>query len=99
MFQNPNTVAERSLLAGPNSGIRFSVFCSSCQLVGVISVDVRDLVVDAIASRRSLALFLLTMNFVAQVEEHLRDLGAEARKKHPGKSTRLNFKLQVKKSF
>jgi len=24
------------------------------------------------------------MNFVAQVEEHLRDLGAEARKKHPG---------------
>jgi hypothetical protein len=26
------------------------------------------------------------MNFVAQVEEHLRDLGAEARKKHPGKS-------------
>lgn len=25
------------------------------------------------------------MNFVAQVEEHLRDLGAEARKKHPGK--------------
>jgi hypothetical protein len=25
------------------------------------------------------------MNFIAQVEEHLRDLGAEARKKHPGK--------------
>ena len=24
------------------------------------------------------------MNFVAQVEEHLRDLGTEARKKHPG---------------
>jgi hypothetical protein len=26
------------------------------------------------------------MNFIAQVEEHLRDLGAEARKKHPGMS-------------
>jgi hypothetical protein len=25
------------------------------------------------------------MNFVAQVEDHLRDLGAEARKAHPGK--------------
>ena len=25
------------------------------------------------------------MNFVAQVEDHLRDLGAEARKNHPGK--------------
>ena len=25
------------------------------------------------------------MNFVAQLEDHLRDLGAEARKKHPGK--------------
>ena len=24
------------------------------------------------------------MNFVAQVEEHLRDLGTEARRKHPG---------------
>ena len=24
------------------------------------------------------------MNFVAQVEDHLRDLGAEARKTHPG---------------
>ena len=27
----------------------------------------------------------LNMNFVAQVEDHLRDLGAEARKNHPGK--------------
>ena len=27
------------------------------------------------------------MNFVAQVEEQLRDLGTEARKKHPGKLT------------
>jgi hypothetical protein len=27
------------------------------------------------------------MNFVAQVEEHLRDLGTEARKNHPGTST------------
>ena len=26
------------------------------------------------------------MNFVAQVEEHLRDLGTEARKNHPGRS-------------
>ena len=26
------------------------------------------------------------MNFVAQVEDHLRDLGAEARKNHPGKN-------------
>jgi hypothetical protein len=26
------------------------------------------------------------MNFVAQLEDYLRDLGAEARKKHPGKS-------------
>ena len=25
------------------------------------------------------------MNFVAQVEDHLRDLGAEARKNHPGR--------------
>ena len=25
-----------------------------------------------------------TMNFVAQLEDYLRDLGAEARKKHPG---------------
>jgi hypothetical protein len=25
------------------------------------------------------------MNFVAQLEDYLRDLGAEARKKHPGK--------------
>jgi hypothetical protein len=25
------------------------------------------------------------MNFVAQVEEHLRDLGTDARRKHPGK--------------
>ena len=25
------------------------------------------------------------MNFIAQVEENLRDLGTEARKKHPGK--------------
>ena len=24
------------------------------------------------------------MNFVAQLEDYLRDLGAEARKKHPG---------------
>eukprot|EP00578_Thalassiosira_sp_NH16_P003255 CAMPEP_0181135440 /NCGR_PEP_ID=MMETSP1071-20121207/32631_1 /TAXON_ID=35127 /ORGANISM="Thalassiosira sp., Strain NH16" /LENGTH=55 /DNA_ID=CAMNT_0023222043 /DNA_START=91 /DNA_END=254 /DNA_ORIENTATION=- len=24
------------------------------------------------------------MNFVAQIEDHLRDLGAEARKNHPG---------------
>jgi hypothetical protein len=28
------------------------------------------------------------MNFVAQVEDHLRDLGAEARKTHPGKQGR-----------
>jgi hypothetical protein len=31
------------------------------------------------------------MNFVAQVEEHLRDLGAEARKKHPGMFHALVF--------
>eukprot|EP00956_Cyclotella_meneghiniana_P003572 scaffold4387_cov32-Cyclotella_meneghiniana.AAC.5 len=29
------------------------------------------------------------MNFVAQVEDHLRDLGAEARKSHPGKKESL----------
>ena len=28
---------------------------------------------------------IIEMNFVAQVEDHLRDLGAEARKAHPGK--------------
>ena len=31
------------------------------------------------------------MNFVAQVEDHLRDLGAEARKNHPGKLSLLRL--------
>ena len=34
----------------------------------------------------SLYIYYTRMNFIAQVEEHLRDLGAEARKKHPGMS-------------
>ena len=33
------------------------------------------------------------MNFVAQLEDYLRDLGAEARKKHPGKSICFNDKI------
>jgi hypothetical protein len=33
------------------------------------------------------------MNFVAQVEEHLRDLGTEARRKHPGESKSSWFDL------
>jgi hypothetical protein len=39
------------------------------------------------------------MNFVAQVEEHLRDLGAEARKKHPGKSVMKFMDQKNGKSF
>ena len=33
------------------------------------------------------------MNFVAQVEDHLRDLGAEARKSHPGKSSHVTITI------
>jgi hypothetical protein len=37
------------------------------------------------------------MNFLAQVEEHLRDLGAEARKKHPGMYVQTDLPFVAKR--
>jgi hypothetical protein len=58
---------------------------NSCSINGTIFLAI-EVIIDVISESSNLeSRHPNKMNFVNQLEDYLRDLGAEARKKHPGK--------------